>query len=247
MPLIPRIASPPSSHFLPPLHSSPKTAVSPSNAAFVLFTSGSTGTPKGLVQQHSSVCSVNAAYHDSLFLNHSSRVLNFAAYTFDVSTVDVFATLSLGGCVCIPSEAERLNDLEGAIQRFNVTWIDLTPSFAVASIPDPRRVPSLQTLVLAGEPLQPHHAAHFVGRVPRVINCYGPAEAGGCLAQICEAGDAAPAVGRAMPSARCWVVDVRDARRLASVGAVGELVVEGPTLARGYLGLEDKTKAAALL
>ncbi|PHH59783.1 hypothetical protein CDD81_2587 [Ophiocordyceps australis] len=228
---------------LPPQVTSPKTRVSPSNAAFVLFTSGSTGHPKGLVQQHGSVCSVNQAYQQALHLDQHSRVLNFAAYTFDVSTVDVFATLSLGGCVCIPSEEERLNNLELVIQRFGITWLDLTPSFALASLPDPRRVPSLQTLVLAGEALKPEQVAHFVGLVPRVINCYGPAEAGGCLAQTCEAGDSGRTVGRAIASARCWVVDVRNARWLASVGAVGELVVEGPTLARGYLGDEERSKA----
>ncbi|RCI16232.1 hypothetical protein L249_3146 [Ophiocordyceps polyrhachis-furcata BCC 54312] len=229
---------------LPDQTHDPETEVGPRNSAFVLFTSGSTGEPKGLVQEHSSVCTVNAAYGDSLFINENSRVLSFAAHTFDVSTVDVFATLSQGGCVCIPSEDGRLNDLVPVINEFRVNWVDLTPSFAVASIPCPEEVPTLETLVLAGEGVKREHLAHFVGKISRVINCYGPAEAGGCLAQVYKSVTCQPqTVGRPPKSARCWIVDVNNWRRLAPVGAAGELVIEGPTLARGYLNDARKTKS----
>ena len=221
------------------------SAVSPNNSAFVLFTSGSTGEPKGLVQEHASVCTVNEAYRESLFINDESRVLNFAAYTFDVSTVDVFTTLSQGGCVCIPSEEDRLNDIVRVINEFRVNWIDLTPSFAMASIPRPGDVPTLRTLVLAGEEVKREHVAHFVGRIGRVINCYGPAEAGGCLANVYQSAASQPqTVGLALKSASCWIVDLKNPRRLAPIGAIGELVVEGPTLAREYLKDPCKTDAA---
>ncbi|PHH92372.1 hypothetical protein CDD83_7654 [Cordyceps sp. RAO-2017] len=223
----------------------PASAVSPRNSAFVLFTSGSTGEPKGLVQEHASVCSVNEAYREALFINDKSRVLNFAAYTFDVSTVDVFTTLSNGGCVCIPSEEDRLNDIVRVINDFRVNWVDLTPSFAMASIPHPGDVPTLKTLILAGEEVKREHIAHFVGTIGRVINCYGPAEAGGCLANVYRNAASQPqTVGVALKSASCWIVDSKNHRRLAPIGATGELVVEGPTLAREYLKDPCKTDAA---
>ncbi|RDA86137.1 hypothetical protein CP532_3060 [Ophiocordyceps camponoti-leonardi (nom. inval.)] len=230
---------------LPDQSHNPESAFSPTNSALVLFTSGSTGEPKGLVQEHSSVCTVNAAYGDALFINQNSRVLNFAAHTFDVSTVDVFATLSLGGCVCIPSEERRLNDLVSVIKEFRVNWVDLTPSFAVASIPSPEEVPTLETLVLAGEEVKREHLTHFIGKVKRVLNCYGPAEAGGCLAQRYESATCQPqTVGLPLQSARCWIVDANNSRRLAPIGATGELIIEGPTLARGYLNDPCKTNSA---
>ncbi|RDA94597.1 hypothetical protein CP533_2465 [Ophiocordyceps camponoti-saundersi (nom. inval.)] len=230
---------------LPDQSNNPDSAVGPQNSAFVLFTSGSTGEPKGLVQEHSSVCTVNAAYGESLFIDKNSRVLNFAAHTFDVSTVDVFATLSQGGCVCIPSEDRRLNDLACVINEFRVNWVNLTPSFAVASIPNPEEVPTLNTLILAGEEVKREHLVHFAGKISRVLNCYGPAEAGGCLAHVYKSPTCQPqTVGLALKSARCWIVDSSNSCRLAPIGATGELIVEGPTLARGYLNDSHKTNAA---
>jgi acyl-CoA synthetase (AMP-forming)/AMP-acid ligase II len=41
-----------------------------------------------------------------------------------------------------------------------------------------------------------------------------------------------------------WVVDPENHDRLAPLGSVGELLVEGPILARGYLNDADKTAAA---
>ena len=41
-----------------------------------------------------------------------------------------------------------------------------------------------------------------------------------------------------------WIVDRDDHNKLAPIGSVGELVVEGPILARGYLNDAEKTDAA---
>lgn len=230
---------------LPEEEHDPRSDVTPSNSAFVLFTSGSTGEPKGLVQEHVFMCTVSEAYGQSLFMNEESRVLNFAAYTFDVSTSDVFSTLYHGGCVCIPSEEHRLDDIVRVINEFRVSWIDLTPLFAIASIMRTGEVPTLQTLVLAGEEVKREHVAHFVGSIGRVVNCYGPAEAGGCLAHVYrDAADQPQTVGLALKSASCWIFDAKNPRRLAPIGAIGELVLQGPALAREYLKDPGKTDAA---
>jgi acyl-CoA synthetase (AMP-forming)/AMP-acid ligase II len=39
----------------------------------------------------------------------------------------------------------------------------------------------------------------------------------------------------------CWIVDPNNHDRLVPIGAVGELLVEGPSLARGYLNNQQKT------
>jgi len=50
-------------------------------------------------------------------------------------------------------------------------------------------------------------------------------------------------IGSAIGGA-CWIVDPENHSKLAPLGAVGELLIEGPTLARGYLDDQEKTNAA---
>jgi len=41
--------------------------------------------------------------------------------------------------------------------------------------------------------------------------------------------------GYALEGANLWIADADDHDRLTPIGAVGELLIQGPTLARGYL------------
>jgi non-ribosomal peptide synthetase component F len=59
--------------------------VTPRDPAFILFTPGSTGRPKGIIQEHSSVVSNAFAHGKSMYYRRESRVLQFAAHTFDVA------------------------------------------------------------------------------------------------------------------------------------------------------------------
>src|SRR5690606_1069292 len=119
------------------------------NAAYVIFTSGSTGEPKGTILEHRAFCSSAAAHADALLIKPSSRMLQFAAHTFDSSLVEALTTLMIGATVCIPSEEARLNDITGAINEMQVTVAILTPSFV--QFLEPSQFPTLKGLVLAGE------------------------------------------------------------------------------------------------
>lgn len=44
-----------------------------------------------------------------------------------------------------------------------------------------------------------------------------------------------------------WIIDASDINKLASIGAVGELLIEGPTVGRGYIGADKKTATAFVL
>ncbi|KAI4086061.1 MAG: hypothetical protein LQ344_007876 [Seirophora lacunosa] len=216
--------------------------VPPGHAAFVLFTSGSTGKPKGILQEHASVCTSSLAHGRALHVSRDSRVFQYAAFTFDVSMMDIFTTLIYGGCVCIPSEEDRMGSFTSVMNRMRVNWVLFTPS--VASLFMPGDVPTLKTLVYGGEAVKQENVSRWVGKV-RLFNCYGPAECGACAIGEFTRSDSRPAnVGRQFGGELCWVVDPENHDRLLPVGAVGELVVEGPTVARGYLNDLGKTQAA---
>lgn len=216
--------------------------VSPANPAFVLFTSGSTGTPKGVVVEHGSLCTSSRAHGTNRKIGPDTRLFQFAAYTFDVSVADIFTTLQRGGCICVPSEDERINDISGSINRLSSNYAFLTPT--VAGLVEPSSVPGLRTLILGGELLTSDNIHRWAPRVDLIIS-YGMTECSiHCVDAVPLTINSHPAnLGR--PSGcHMWIVDENDHNKLAPLGAVGELVIEGRMVSRGYLNDKIKTDAA---
>ncbi|KKP00783.1 hypothetical protein THAR02_07109 [Trichoderma harzianum] len=214
------------------------------NPAFVIFTSGSTGTPKGIVVEHGAFCSSARSHAPILGLHSGTRVLQFASYTYDLSIAETFTTLMVGGCICVPSEYDRLNRLAAAINAMSVEWMFLTPT--VASLLSPEQVPPVRTLVLGGEHATHNNFSTWGGR-PGIclINSYGPAECSiwtNANVGVKPTSDISN-LGRRL-GCSLWVVDPRNHHRLFPMYARGELVIGGPTLARGYLHDPVKTDAA---
>ncbi|RAK95786.1 nonribosomal peptide synthase Pes1 [Aspergillus ibericus CBS 121593] len=218
-------------------------SATPTNMAFAIFTSGSTGRAKGIIINHRALASSGMAFGPMVHLNENSRAFQFASLTFDAAVMEVLVTLMHGGCVCIPSEDERLNDVAGAIRRMNVSWSFLTPS--IASIIEPSSVPSLKDLVCGGEKMSREVITKWAHRV-NLMNGYGPTET--TIFAVINTNVAAnpdPAcIGHGIPCTLTWVVDPDDHNKLTPLGAVGELALEGPALAREYLKNPKKTAEA---
>ncbi|RHZ69034.1 hypothetical protein CDV55_100668 [Aspergillus turcosus] len=217
--------------------------VKPDQVAFVVFTSGTTGQPKGILLEHRALCTSILAHGRFMRFGPRSRVLQFASYTFDVSIADIFTTLVFGGCVCVPSDHDRMNNLPGAINALKANQAYLTSSVAALLDPDELQNP-LNVLSVGGEQVG-HDVLQTWGRRTNLINMYGPAETTIWCAgkDSVEPSDSPADIGRGV-GARMWLTDPNDPHQLAPIGAVGEILVEGPLLARGYLGDPSRTSAA---
>lgn len=209
----------------------------PEDPIFVLFTSGSTGTAKGMIHTHRSSCT-HAFSHGRAMGYQGARVLQFAAYTFDVAIFDIFTTLLFGGCICIPSEEERRNGIVNVIRSLRADHAIFTPSFA--GVIDSNDVPTIKTMAVGGEALPQERIQRWAEKV-RLIQIYGPAEVGICLTMEMRIGTRPEIVGHPLDNSSCWLVEPTDSDRLVPIGTVGELVVAGPSLAQGYLNDAART------
>jgi amino acid adenylation domain-containing protein len=229
-------------HSLPAMESSFQSDVHPHNLAFLVFSSGSTGVPKAAMIEHMSAATSAIAHGTREGLNTASRVYQFASYSFDISTGDMLTTLIFGGCVCIPSEDQRLGDLAGSMKALGINRACLTPT--VASLLKPEDVPGLKILKLGGEALTHANVAAWAGKV-HLINGYGPCEASiwssyrTDISIQTDPSNCGSAVGCAL-----WIANPEDYNKLIPLGAIGELLIEGPTLARGYFNDVERTIGA---
>ncbi|KAI8226930.1 Nonribosomal peptide synthetase 1 [Colletotrichum sp. SAR 10_86] len=205
----------------------------PENPAYVIFTSGSTGTPKGVVILHSAFASGATAHGKALGISSDHRVLQFSSYTFDASLFEILTTLIHGGTVCVPTENQRVEGILDFVKETNVSLSLLTPS--VARLVAPSSVPSLRTLILGGEAPDEPLIARWLDSGAQVFNAYGPSECSViATVQACAIGAEARTIGYPV-GCSCWIVDADDVNTLLADGEVGELLIEGPTLANGYL------------
>nr|AEV21230.1 lysergyl peptide synthetase subunit 3 LPS3 [Periglandula ipomoeae] len=201
------------------------------NALYAVFTSGSSGKPKGVVIEHRSFSSTALASLQPLDIRPDDRVLHFAAYAFDLSIFEILTPLMSGASVVIPSEKDRRESLAHAVKEFGATWAFLTPT--VARMYQPDDFPSLRTLSLGGELIQTSDIALWGSK--NLVTGYNPAES-------CPLGISGPAklsearfLGWSFSSQAAWIVDPEDYNKLMPVGAIGELLIEGPAVARGYI------------
>ncbi|OKO92731.1 Nonribosomal peptide synthetase 12 [Penicillium subrubescens] len=219
-------------------------AVKVEDPVYAVFTSGSTGRPKGVVIEHGGFFQRAMANGPELSLSCETRILQFASFVFDVANRDILYTLLFGGCICIPSESQRSNDLAAFINQKEVNWVSITPS--VAKLLEPSAIPSLRHMVSCGEPMTSSMIVEWAGSL-QLINAYGPSEATtisslqtNCTIKTCPAN-----IGKGSGSV-LWIVDPADHNRLAPIGAVGELVIESPSVGKGYINRPTETKSSFL-
>ncbi|HEV3051303.1 MAG TPA: amino acid adenylation domain-containing protein, partial [Longimicrobium sp.] len=212
----------------------PAVEVSPDHAAYVIYTSGSTGTPKGVMVPHRGVPNLAYAQARRFGIDNTSRVLQFASFSFDAAVAEVFDALLAGATLVMASREALLPGAEllETLRRGRVTVATLPPS--VLAVLSPEDLPELRTVVSAGEAVDAATVERW--SMDRVfVNAYGPTETTVCATTArCEADGRAPAIGRALDNVRVYVLDA--AGRPAPLGVPGELYVGGGGVARGYLG-----------
>ncbi|EJP60951.1 nonribosomal peptide synthase [Beauveria bassiana ARSEF 2860] len=201
--------------------------VRPSDTLYVVFTSGSTGTPKGAIVSHGNIASAFHHQQCALGMDSHSRVYDFVSYAFDVAWSNVLHVLYAGGCICVPRESDRKEDVEGSMRKLAANYAHITPS--VARLLDPKKIDVMLTINLIGETVAKTDMTQWQ-RMAKVLITYGPAE---CtitstigFGRTCDSAGA-PAIGTGL-GLNTWVVSPSEHNVLVPFGSTGELLLEGP-------------------
>lgn len=101
----------------------------------------------------------------------------------------------------------------------------------------------VRTLIMCGESMKQRDLDAWADHV-QLVNAYGPSECAVASVQKSRVARGEDPRNIGTTSSACaWVVDAQDHERLTPIGLVGELMVEGPIVGRGYLNEPEKTAA----
>ncbi|KAH4000016.1 hypothetical protein HBI70_027010 [Parastagonospora nodorum] len=208
-----------------------------SNLAYCIFTSGSTGVPKAVSMEHSAPIQTIECSKSLVPWTTSSRLLQYAATTFDMCYYDCFLAWTLGFTLCAAEQDTMLNDLSKMINILDSDLLDLTPS--VAASLERCEVPNVKWLYCIGEAMTSNIVKEWEGAC---VNSYGPSEAAFCTT-ICPVSQSfkPSVIGRPFSSTE-FAIFPSKGDGLLPLLSVGELYIGGTQLARGYHGRPELTK-----
>lgn len=232
--------------------------VSKSDLAYVIYTSGSTGEPKGVMIEHDGMLNHMEGKIKDLKINSSTRLAQNAPFGFDISIWQLFAALLTGGTTVIYDD-HLVYDCDAFVDRINqdgITLLELVPSYLteILSNLESKDVVSyykkLDRVVLNAEPLLPWMVNKWLDLFPNIpiYNTYGATEVSDDISHFMIEEKVAfrtvPVLKGTINNAQINLVD--ENFYPVPPGAIGEIILSGKSVGKGYLNDEIRTKAAFL-
>ncbi len=219
--------------------------------AYCIYTSGSTGKPKGVMLTQRNLVNFvdnNPKNHEILgYIEKGSVSLALASITFDVSIMEEFIPLAHGLTICMATIEEIHNPfaLRDLCIENKVDIMTCTPSFLSNMVDMPEMKACLAGLKSADLGAEAFPAA-LLGSLRAVnpdlyiMNGYGPTEATVSCTMGVITQDKQITIG--IPNSNVKVVIVDEKNRILPIGALGEMVILGDGVGKGYVNRPDLTE-----
>lgn len=207
--------------------------------AAIVYTSGSTGDPKGVMLTHRNMLTAATSVSTYLELREDDVVLMVLPMAFDYGLYQMIMSFRVGARVVVERSFAFPAAVLAAMQTEGVTVFPGVPTiFAILSGLETLAsydLSTIRTVTNTAAALAERQILKLRETFPtaRIFSMYGLTECKRCTYLPPEDLLRKPtSVGIAIPNTELWLVDEHD-RRLPP-GQVGQLVIRGATVMRGY-------------
>jgi amino acid adenylation domain-containing protein len=235
----------------PVLEGSNETAEPPSkkcidiDLAALIYTSGSTGRPKGVMLTHLNIISAATSITTYLENTPDDIIINLLPLSFDYGLYQVLMAFKVGGTIVLERSFTYPHTVIETIIREKVTGLPIVPTISAVLLQldlSPYQFPALRYISNTAAALPTHHIVRLRELFPhvRIYSMYGLTECKRVSYLPPDQIDIRPtSVGRGMPNEEVYIVDEKGQRVPPNV--IGELVVRGANVMKGYWELPEET------
>lgn len=212
--------------------------------AALVYTSGSTGASKGVMLTHGNLLAAAGSICEYLEITASDVILNVLPLAFTYGLGQITTAFRAGATVVL-GRSIYARDIVDTIVRERVTGFPLVPTIATLILQQDLTTASfkhLRYITNAAAALSNVKIQRLRKAFPhtKLYSMYGQTECQRATYLPPDQIDAKPAsVGIAIPGTSVWIVD-RDGHP-AAPGEIGELVVSGPHVMKGYWHQSEQT------
>jgi len=225
--------------------------VAPEDVATLIYTGGTTGGPKGAQLTHRNLLS------NALVLNIWSKSREaqdvmlavmpyFHSYGLQVGILTPIATAQT--IVQIPNPREMAHVLK-SIETHGATYYPGVPTMFIGFLNRPDRdqydLTSLRFAVSAAAPLAPETQDRFQAATGgKMLQAYGLTETSPCASMEPIGRPKPHSIGVPLPDTDIKIVDLETGSQELSPGEIGEIIIKGPQVMKGYWNLPTETENA---
>src|SRR5579885_1624604 len=214
--------------------------------AALIYTSGSTGKPKGVMLTHLNIVSAATSITTYLENTPDDVILNVLPLSFDYGLYQVLMAFKMGATVILERSFTYPYKVIDLISKERVTGLPIVPTISAILLQmdlGKFDLSSLRYITNTAAALPTDHILKLRRLFPhvRIFSMYGLTECKRVSYLPPDQLDRRPtSVGKAMPNVEVYIVD-EQGRRLGP-GEVGELVVRGSNVMKGYWKLPEESE-----
>ncbi|MBN3960035.1 MAG: AMP-binding protein [Nostoc sp. NMS8] len=212
----------------------------------IIYTSGSTSNPKGVMLTHLNMLSAANSIIEYLENTSDDIIINVLPLSFDYGLYNILMPFYFGGTVVLEKSFISPYQLIGLVKKEKVTGLPIVPTIVALMLKfnlEKYDFSSIRYITNTGQALPSRHISRLTELFPqaKIYSMYGLTE--------CKRVSYLPpnellkrpnSVGKAMPNVEVYLVK-EDGSKINQPGEIGELVVQGANVMKGYWNLPEET------